>query len=556
MTLPRGRGAREAALEAPAASAMVARAAAARRAAAAARAAAARAAGSGGALSDAGDASDGSLVNDFGIQILTSQVQIGLGGKHFLPVELTRGPGFTAAVDVTLSAPPSGLTAQPLTIVAGETFGELQLSAKSPLTVGSTFQLTITGSSGTLSHDASVNTFVTEKSGTLDKGFASNGIHLQSFGQHEVEIYDVHTAKDSRILFAGYQTGLSLAPMIGILATEGKKVDTQASIQPCSACSPEGYARGIATMPSGPVLFATERYDDFIISKHGSTNLGLDLTFGSSGPGYTRTDAGGTDKSLGVAALEAPTGTRLFVFGTSNGNSAVAQLNALGTVQKTVTNLGMQGATHSSLAVTPNGRVYMVGNVTDGGGKIDMKLVALDANLALDTGFNGTGSVTYGASGVDDKAVTVLPQEDDKVLVAGSTNKSLWVRRYLPDGQLDPTFGTNGMASVAVNANSVTAADAVRFPDDRLVLLGNAVGGNNPGPAAVRLRRNGQADPSWGDTGELGVVHLNLGQNAKIWAGDVQLSGTPALYRLVVGGTAENTAQFNVINGFVARAWY
>lgn len=49
------------------------------------------------------------------------------------------------------------------------------------------------------------------------------------------------------------------------------------------------------------------------------------------------------------------------------------------------------------------------------------------------------------------------------------------------------------------------------------------------------------------------MVHLNLGQNAKIWAGDVQLSGTPALYRLVVGGTAENTAQFNVINGFVAR---
>ncbi len=514
------------------------------------------AAGSGGSVNDAGDASDGALVSDFSIQILTSQVQIGLGGVHFLPVEVQRGSGYTAAVDVTLSAPPAGLSAQPLNIPAGETFGELQLSAKSPLAAGSTFLTTITGSDGTLSHDASVNTIVTEPSGTLDATFAASGIHLQSAGQHEVEIYDVRTAKDSRILFAGYQVGLSLAPMIGILAAGGNKVDTQGSIKPCSACSPEGYARGITTLSAGPVLFAVDRFDDFIVSKHSEANLGLELTFGSTGPGFTRSDVGGTDISRGVAAFEGTTGTRLFVVGTSNGNSAVMQLSSAGAVQKTASNFGMQGATHSSLAATPNGRAYVVGNVSDGGGKIDMKLVALDANLALDTGFNGTGFVTYGSAGVDDKAVTVLAQEDDKVLVAGSTNKSLWIRRYLPDGQLDPTFGTNGMASVTVNANSVTAADAVRFPDQRLVLLGNAVGGSKPGPVAVRLRRNGQADPSWGEFGEMGAIHPKLGQNAKLWAGDVQLSGTPAVYRLVLGGTAENTAQFNVINGFVARIWY
>ncbi|HMR77619.1 MAG TPA: hypothetical protein PKD61_21070, partial [Polyangiaceae bacterium] len=370
------------------------------------------------------------------------------------------------------------------------------------------------------------------------------------------EIYDIGVAGDARILFGGYKVGLSQAPLIGILAADGKKVDSEASIKPCSACSPGGIARGIAVLSTGHALFATDRTNDFALSKNSTTNLGLDQAFGSPGPGYTVLDMGGTDLSTGVAAFEGTSGTRLFAFGTSNNASAVAQLSSAGFQQKSAKAFGMTGSTHSSLAATPDGRVYMAGTVVDGGGKADMKLVALDSNLALDTGFNGTGFVTYGASGVDDKVKTVIAQADNKVLVAGSTNKSLWVRRYLPDGQPDTSFGANGLVSVAVNANSVEAADAVQFPDQRIVVLGNATGGNNPGPAALRLRRNGQADPSWGSQGEYGVIHPNLGQNAKIVAGAVQLSGTPAVYRLVIGGTADNIAQFNTISGIVSRVWY
>lgn len=507
-------------------------------------------------MSDASAESDGSLVNDFGIQILSTQVQIGLGGTHFLPVEIQRGPGFTAAVDITLGTPPSGLTASSLTIPVGETFGELQLSAKAPLVVGSTFTMKVVGTSASLNHDASVNTIITEKSGTLDTGFASNGIHMQSAGQKEVEIYDIGVAGDARILFAGYRVGLSQAPLIGILAIDGKKVDTETTLVPCSACSPAGIARGVAMLSTGHALFATDRTNDFALTKHSQSNLGLDQTFGSPGPGYTVLDMGGTDLSTGVAVYEGTSGTRLYAFGTSNNASAVAQLSAAGFQQKTAKAFGMTGSTHSSLAATPDGRVYMAGTITDGGGKADMKLVALDSNLALDTGFNGTGFVTYGTAGADDKVKTVIAQADNKVIVAGSTNKSLWVRRYLPTGQPDSSFGANGLVSVAVNANSVEAADAVQFPDGRIVVLGNAIGGNKPGPAALRLRRNGQADPSWGTQGEYGVMHPNLGQNAKIVAGAVQLSGTPAIYRLVIGGTADNTAQFNTINGIVSRVWY
>ncbi len=70
---------------------------------------------------------------------------------------------------------------------------------------------------------------------------------------------------------------------------------------------------------------------------------------------------------------------------------------------------------------------------------------------ALDPSFGSGGIVVTDFNGsIDDAAFAVAVQPDGKILAAGyvfssaATNYEFALARYLPDGSLDPSFGTNG----------------------------------------------------------------------------------------------------------------
>ena len=69
---------------------------------------------------------------------------------------------------------------------------------------------------------------------------------------------------------------------------------------------------------------------------------------------------------------------------------------------------------------------------------------------ALDPSFGSGGIVVTDFNGsIDDAAFAIAVQPDGKVLAAGyafsfATNYDFALVRYLPDGSLDPSFGTNG----------------------------------------------------------------------------------------------------------------
>ena len=73
---------------------------------------------------------------------------------------------------------------------------------------------------------------------------------------------------------------------------------------------------------------------------------------------------------------------------------------------------------------------------------------APDAPSDLDMSFAsfGTGGqvVTTGTEGTGHSMVL---QPDDKIVVAGNTGLGWFVRRYLPNGTPDVTFGQNGLAT-------------------------------------------------------------------------------------------------------------
>ncbi len=120
----------------------------------------------------------------------------------------------------------------------------------------------------------------------------------------------------------------------------------------------------------------------------------------------------------------------------------------------------------------------------------------------LDPSFGSGGVVTQTRGFVGAMAVQV----DGKVVAAGDIAGDSLVARYLPNGSLDSSFGTGGFAETSLpsTAKFVSAAAVAVQPDGKIVVAGTtATLGTNVGPefALLRLNPNGTLDTTFGTDG-------------------------------------------------------
>ena len=104
----------------------------------------------------------------------------------------------------------------------------------------------------------------------------------------------------------------------------------------------------------------------------------------------------------------------------------------------------------TSIARQPDGKLIAVGTT-------DSETVAIARYLPdgqLDRSFGINGEVTTALSESPPPATPLAVQPDGKAIVADQTQ----IARYLPDGELDPSFGTAGMASSAGAGNTEALA--------------------------------------------------------------------------------------------------
>lgn len=93
-------------------------------------------------------------------------------------------------------------------------------------------------------------------------------------------------------------------------------------------------------------------------------------------------------------------------------------------------------------------------------------------------------------------------QSDDKILLTGFFS----VMRLLPSGDLDPSFGNNGLASLE-GENTPELTDVQVQRDGKIILAGKFIE-VNPTPASLnavvaRLQPDGSRDKTWGNDGIL-----------------------------------------------------
>jgi uncharacterized delta-60 repeat protein len=145
-------------------------------------------------------------------------------------------------------------------------------------------------------------------------------------------------------------------------------------------------------------------------------------------------------------------------------------------------------------------------------------LMRLNADGTPDPSFGSGGTLEIDFPGATDLLSDLLLQPDGRVLVVGtpfeevSPQKLLHVRRYLPDGLPDQTFGSNGELELATASPYVQDAKLTRQPDGRIVLV---VRSYRDLPVRIaRLSVDGQLDGSFG-RGGLAAVEFGEPRRAK-----------------------------------------
>ena len=206
---------------------------------------------------------------------------------------------------------------------------------------------------------------------------------------------------------------------------------------------------------------------------------------------------------------------RLDAFGRldpSYGSGGVARVRALGV-----------NPTAADLAVLPGGAVLVAAVESspsvlyDFGGR--GSLVRLTPTGALDAtfGVGGAASLGDGFSDTQFTRVKVLP--DGKILAVGSavpagasfSRSDAFVARFSAGGQLDPSFGANGLARVSQPEGGAVATGLRQHPDGRLLMAGYRGSGSVREPFVAAFGADGAPDGGFGDGG---VQTLSFGTSS------------------------------------------
>ena len=193
-------------------------------------------------------------------------------------------------------------------------------------------------------------------------------------------------------------------------------------------------------------------------------------------------------------------------------------------------------------ALTPDGKLVVAGTSYDQGAE-ELSVVRYTEAGSLDPSFCGSGICTYGTQYGSGYAVAVQP--DGKIVCAGEllATGAISVVRLLPNGDPDPSFGSDGMVQTVLgDPSDEDWGKAVLLQGDgRIVVGATADLHNSVDFSVVRYLSDGHLDPSFGSHGVVVTPAPNeqwteaaalLPTGKIVVTGDSSYSGTAHEFRL------------------------
>jgi len=346
--------------------------------------------------------------------------------------------------------------------------------------------------------------------GSIDQTFANNGIFTFSLDA-EANIFDLVIRPNGKILMVGSTTDYNVYNFLILQLNEDGTPDDSFGVNGVvvKKFSPvtnfyEDHAYAVALMEDGRFVVAGKSHDlqyNFspIVARF-NENGTVDETFGTNGAARIPVLEVENDFD---GVLVQPDGKIVATGHIANNFLSFAMLVARflpdGTLDQTFDSDGVLNWVYSGvddegydIVLTENNEYLITGFTTTVTFNYSMLMIKLDqqGSFVSDFGTNGVVMADYGTYDVGSK---VIVQGDGKILVGGGSGTAppgdsdfaFW--RYLPDGTLDQTFGTDGMAKVQFFGNYDEALSIALQSDGKIIAVGKANNGINHDFAMIRL---------------------------------------------------------------------
>jgi uncharacterized delta-60 repeat protein len=247
-----------------------------------------------------------------------------------------------------------------------------------------------------------------------------------------------------------------------------------------------------------------------------------------------------------------------------NGNGTLIFMNACGA--GALASGGSGSNAGKNIAVQPDGKILLVAScTTPAPPHYEYAIVArFNTDGTLDTSFHGDGifAVPVGPSDIESRGYAVALQADGRILFGGELSpnfppRTVFVRRLMPDGTVDTSFGANGLYAPDGVPDPLIAVIRV-MSDGRIVIGGSArvFGGNDFNFFIERLTAGGVRDTTFNVTGSLSFnvgslpASTNPGQPSQDFCYDIALRPDGSI---LCAGTTLPPDGFQLPNAVVAQ---
>ncbi|MEP0548529.1 MAG: T9SS type A sorting domain-containing protein [Rhodothermales bacterium] len=344
--------------------------------------------------------------------------------------------------------------------------------------------------------------------GTLDTSFGTGG-HAEAGFEYPAAAHAIALQPDGRLVAVGWTEESGGGPRAFALARFGIDGTPDVTFGDNGlVVTPFGggaEANAVALQPDGRIVVAgiAASGGGFAVARYLPDGT-LDPDFGDGGRVTITFDTYSSARAIAIDSAE-----RIVVAGHGGRSLVVVRFLddgspdlTFGTNGRVLLNLDSYTLGYALALQPPDDRIVVAGSVIDTGGGRDFVLVRLAEDGALDSTFGESGAVRTEFSGSSyAHALAIAP--DSEILAAGhelGNGGGAVLARYLPDGELDPTFGEEGRLR-DVGLSDAWALSAVA--SGRAIVAGTAALPRGSGFAATRLFADGRLDPSFGGDGSV-----------------------------------------------------
>jgi len=356
--------------------------------------------------------------------------------------------------------------------------------------------------------------------GRLDSTFGSGGKVVTTIGTGYDVGYGVAIQPDGKLVVVGYSdNGIESNDVLIMRYNVNGTLDQSFGkggkrLTPVGEKSDAG--RALALQPDGKIVVAGSDFNGTetnIVLLRYTTSGNLDSSFGFGGMSII---SFGSTNDLAFDVEVYPDG-RIIIAGTTgtgiNTDIAIARFTDTGSLDTTFgkggkVKMGLGSGQDNALclALQNDGKILIAGN-SKRLSSTDIALIRLTENGAPDSTFDKDGRVFTAVGTISSHAYGIHLLNNGKIILAGfyyltALNSAAAVLRYASDGNLDSTFGKNGIATHDLNTSEDQMICSALQTDGKIVLAGLSKKNSNDDIAVARFTAEGAIDSTFDGDGK------------------------------------------------------